>query len=560
MHRSALIVLLVLLPLAAVADSSYVYSREAHPAPGAHEPVKLPTPVEDYSTTMARLEAEGLLAGDRTPPPDPQVGDTWLWYIWDLGGMPVSDLLPCTVRGMGDHIYVVVEDSQWNVNIDQAAVDTIVEHFDNVSVGDFPDQGIWDLNTGHFGPPPDFDGLERIFFLYYEFNISADGYFWIYDQYPDGSQPWASNEADVIYLATDSGNCASDYLMAVGAHEFEHLIHFNQDENEDIWLDEGMGELAMWLFGNPDNISSFNTNPDNPLTAWGSSWADYIQTYLWTLYIYEQFGGQQVIWDTVHHPYNGINSYQTVITDLGYPDLIQDIFVNWTTANFLDEPAIYDGLYGYLGDTLPPFNPWRTLSTFPASGSGSVSDWAGEYIRILDGSDGSAPHITIDGSDIHDFRVKIIGRDVALPTVVVEMELDGSESGSYTFMEGASHDEVIVNVSSTTTAGTGSYSYGVELVPTDGPELPAFGVGLAAYPNPFNPATQFKVKLDRAGEVGIEIFDLAGRRVDGIASNRLDAGEHLIDWRPAQLPSGLYLARLMQDGESLATEKLVLMK
>ncbi len=560
MHRTVLLVLLAMLPLVAAADSSFTYLREAHPAPGAVEPIKLPTPVEDYSTTMARLEAEGLLDADRTPPPDPQVGDTWLWYIWDLGGMPVSDLLPCTVRGMGDHIYVVVEDSQWNVNIDQAAVDTIVEHFDNVSVGNFPDQGIWDLNTSHFGPPPDFDGLERIFFLYYEFNISADGYFWIYDQYPDGSQPWASNEADVIYLATDSGNCASDYLMAVGAHEFEHLIHFNQDQNEDIWLDEGMGELAMWLFGNPDHISSFNTNPDNPLTAWGSSWADYIQCYLWTLYIYEQFGGQPLIWDVMHHPYNGMISYETVIADHGYTDQIEDIFVNWTTANFLDEPAIYDGQYGYLGDTLPPFNPWRTVSTFPSNGSGSVSDWAGEYIRILDGSDGSAPHITIDGSDIHDFRVKIIGHDVALPTVVAEMELDASESGSYTFMEGASHDEVIVNVSSTTTAGTGSYTYGVELVPTDSPELPAYGVGLAAYPNPFNPATQFSVKLDRAGEVGIEIFDLAGRRVDGIPSAHLDAGEHLVDWRPAGLPSGVYMARMLRDGEALASQKLVLMK
>ncbi len=560
MLRNAIIFLIFLLPLVAAADSSYTMTRSAHPAPGAKEAIMLPSPVEDYESAMRRLEAEGWLDGDRTPPADPQLNDTWLWYIWDLGGMPVANLLPCTVRGLGNNIYVVVEDSQWNVNIDQADVDTIVDHFDNVSVGNFPDQGIWDLNTSHFGGPPNFDGLDRIFFLYYEFNISADGYFWVYDQFPDGSQPWASNEADVIYLATDSGNCASNYLMAVGAHEFEHLIHFNQDQNEESWLDEGMGELAMWLFGNPDNISSFNTNPDNSLVTWGSSWADYIQTYLWTLYIYEQFGGQQVIWDTVHNPINGMNSYQSVINNLGYVDEVEDIFNNWSVANYLDEPDIYSGQYGYQGDTLPAFSAWRYISTFPASGNGSVQDWASEYMRIVDGSDGAAPHITIDGSDIHDFRVTIMGVDMALPTVVVELELDASESVSYTFMEGAAHEEVVVSVASTTLTGTGSYTYAVESVPTDGPEIPSSARLFSAYPNPFNPATQFSVKLERSGEVGIEIFDLKGRRVDSIAKVHLDAGEHRIDWKAENLPSGVYMARLSRDGKLLSSQKLVLAK
>ena len=53
-----------------------------------------------------------------------------------------------------------------------------------------------------------------------------------------------------------------------------------------------MGELAMWLFGNPDNISSFNNNSDNSLTSWTGAWADYIKTYLFFLYIYEQYGGR----------------------------------------------------------------------------------------------------------------------------------------------------------------------------------------------------------------------------------------------------------------------------
>jgi len=44
------------------------------------------------------------------------------------------------------------------------------------------------------------------------------------------------------------------------AHEFEHMIHWNGDPNEEAWVDEGLAELAMWFYGNPDTISGFNTN------------------------------------------------------------------------------------------------------------------------------------------------------------------------------------------------------------------------------------------------------------------------------------------------------------
>ena len=90
-------------------------------------------------------EARGVLPCNHTPvgpPPNPTIGSTWDWYIWRLNGFPEADLKSCTIRGMGDHCYVVVEDTQWNVNIDQTQVDTIVNHFENVSIGSFPTQGI----------------------------------------------------------------------------------------------------------------------------------------------------------------------------------------------------------------------------------------------------------------------------------------------------------------------------------------------------------------------------------------------------------------------------------
>ena len=142
--------------------------------------------------------------------------------------------------------------------MDQAQVNTIVEAFENSSIGSFPTQGIWDLNTSHFGQPPDvLDGDPRVYLLYYDFDVNSDGFFWAFDQECDDVAQFRSNECDVVYLNCSDNDPAGDFLLAVLAHEFEHFIHHNQDPNEEAWVDEGLGELAMWLYGSPDPIVQF---------------------------------------------------------------------------------------------------------------------------------------------------------------------------------------------------------------------------------------------------------------------------------------------------------------
>jgi len=525
---------------------------------------KLPQPDEPYAETRARLEAAGLWAPNNSPmqsvPADPQLGDTWDWYIWDLGGMPVATLKPCTVRGMGENVFVIVDDDEWNVGgMNQAAVDRIVANFDNQSVGYFPDQGIWDLNTSHFGDPPNpLDGQDRIFLLYYRFNIAADGYFWAFDQYPDGSQAWASNEADVVYLATDNGDPGGDYMLGVAAHEFEHMIHFNTDQNEDTWADEGLAELAMWLFGHPDNISSFNTNPDNSLTNWGGAWADYIQTYLWTLYIYEQFGGQQVIWDVTHHPFNGMSGYQQVLVDLGYTVPIEAVFANWTIANYLDDPGLASGQYGYIGDSLPAFYPWRTHTDLPASGVATVQYWAGEYVRLTNMD--ATSFYTFNGTDTRDFLVNLIALDPALPTLVETLPLDELNDGTLTFAAGAGYDETIICVANVYPSAAGSYLYSVDLDVSPVPDLPGQEVTLRSWPNPFNPATELRFRLPTAGHARLLVHDSRGRLVAVLLEGRMAAGEHHFTWNAQGLPSGMYFASVEIDGTFAVVNKVSLIK
>jgi hypothetical protein len=551
--RGAVVVVIALLLLPTVAAAIDCPTRS------------LPRPAEDHATIRARLEAEGKWHRNGnpalSPPADPQVGDTWLWYVWDLRGYPVANLKPATVRGMGDHCYVVVDDEQWNVTMDQADVDRVVSHFDAVSVGQFPNEGIWDLDTSHFGAPPNnLDGLDRIFLFYYRFNIASDGFFWIYDQYPNGSQPFASNECDVIYMATDSGEPASDYMLAVTAHEFQHMIHFNQDEDEVLWVDEGMGELAMWLFGHPDTISGFNSQPDNSLLAWNSQWADYIKTYLWTLYVYEQYGGQPVIWDVVHNPANSLAGYQAALQSQGYPQTTSDVFRDWAVANYLDDTTVPDGQYGYAGDDLPNFNAFRTHTTFPASGTGNVQAHAADYLRLQNLT--GAPVVHFNGLDTRPFRLMLLARDATLPTLVRSFPLDAAQDGTYEFTDAAGYDEVVLAIANVSPTSTATYSYSVEeisLTPV-GDVVAASGTGFGAAPNPFNPRTEFTFTLARQSDVRLTVLDARGREVATLAAQEMPAGGHAIPWDATDAAAGVYVGRLVVDGRAAGACKVTIVK
>lgn len=89
---------------------------------------------------------------------------------------------------------------------------------------------------------------------------------------------------------------------------------------------------------------------------------------------------------------------------------------------------------------------------------------------------------------------------------------------------------------------------------------PAPTLRLDAHPNPFNPATRLSFALPTAGRATVAIFDIRGRRVDTLLDADTAAGRVTLDWRPENLPGGVYLALLRVDGEAVATEKLVLLK
>ena len=348
-----------------------------------------------------------------SPRPKNKVGDQRTFWTYDLSVMPPKWIqVPATCRGVGMFCYVFVADDQWEVNMDQADVSEVLYRF-NASTPGTPEKGIFRMDVDLFGPPPDeIDEDPRIYIFYSALGSYGgsifDGYFDPLNELTEEEarlQGGHSNEVEMFYMSCYPVDPTAPSTLSVLAHEFEHMIHWNMDRNESSWVDEGCAELAMFFYGVPDPITGFPNDPDNSLVVWDQEWADYIKSYLFTLYFYEQYGGEEGITALVAEPQNSVAGYEATLADLGFLIGFDDIFTGWTAANLLDDTTIGDGEYGYFGEELPTFySKWH--AGYPVTRrTGSTEHWACDYQRFSD--PGDIPRaFYFDGADDAAFRAK----------------------------------------------------------------------------------------------------------------------------------------------------------
>ncbi len=98
-----------------------------------------------------------------------------------------------------------------------------------------------------------------------------------------------------------------------------------------------------------------------------------------------------------------------------------------------------------------------------------------------------------------------------------------------------------------------------DLVTVDASPLPMALELLPAWPNPFNPVTHVAFVLPQAGQVRLEVFDLAGRRVSTLVNGSMAAGQHEALFDGGMLASGVYFSRLSA-GSEVRVGKLMLIK
>ena len=327
------------------------------------------------------------------------VGDRQEFFSMDFGTNE-QYTLSATLRAIGEFCYVFVEDSQWNRVVNGKTVDKVRRAFDD-STPAYPKRGIYQIETELFGNPPDVDGDDKIYLLLLDIRDSAvrgsgfvAGFFSPVDQHrgvlrhPELGVPIRSNERDLLYVDTDPLDAGGEEGLGVVAHELQHLIHWQHDRDEKVWVNEGCSDYAMFLCGyHPrGHVRHFENQPSVSLTDWPqasrSELAHYGAAYLWMLYLAEHYGGRATIATIVKDRKNGIAGISSALMSRGVMRSFSAIFADWKIANFVDDGGLADGRYGYQNQRLR-LHSRRTHSSYPVKVEGNqLNSYAADYITL----------------------------------------------------------------------------------------------------------------------------------------------------------------------------------
>ena len=101
-------------------------------------------------------------------------------------------------------------------------------------------------------------------------------------------------------------------------------------------------------------------------------------------------------------------------------------------------------------------------------------------------------------------------------------------------------------------------SIGISDVAVDDDAPAAFAVD-QNYPNPFNPTTTISFTNVEASNVSIDVFNVAGQKVDTIANEFKSAGSHSVTWDASGFSAGVYFYTV-KTGDFSKTMKMTLLK
>ncbi|MFX0170774.1 MAG: hypothetical protein ACFE9L_02530 [Candidatus Hodarchaeota archaeon] len=399
---------------------------------------------------------------------DPIIGDTRLFWVYNIRlstpTNPVYDEINATLRAKGQHnlIYTNLTNSQFSFSV----LDAINQSFE---------ESIYPSLTEFFGNPPDKDSDNKtiILFLDIDDGLTLPNYVAGFFDPTHQSDTTYSEKAEILHIDGIEGKpylSGGDYDVI--AHEFQHLIHYGNDNDEQVWLEEGASMFAEYLIGEDPFLpgSSYKVdlvnNPDVSLTYWDQPnspfiFANYGASYAFFLYLAEHYGGSSIIQDIVNETYNGITSIEQALSSQGYSGDFKEIFRNWTIANFICDTSFADGAYGYYNTTLnmnldvPPY----TQAPLPRT-TNSVPYWGTDYLEF-DYPSESPFVLEFQGDGSAGFLVSAILTNTSTPplnTEVVSIPISGSGFGNFsTKALGYSADSIVIVVSAYTKPPTPSF-------------------------------------------------------------------------------------------------------
>ncbi|MFX0084711.1 MAG: hypothetical protein ACFFAU_03475 [Candidatus Hodarchaeota archaeon] len=321
---------------------------------------------------------------------------------------------------------------------------TTVNHSQLLQLNYTFETSIFPILTMYFGLPPDIDNNSKIIILVYDIldGQSGDeyvaGFFQPLNQYFNSqlhpSQRY-SNEAEILFI---DQLAIEDYGTV--AHELQHLIHYEVDSDEEAWFDEGASMYSEFLaghdpFSNGGYQTYFELNPNVSLTYWdyynsqNFRLANYGASYAFYRYIAEKYGNISLIQQLINESENGITSIELVFTRLGYNFSFQEIFRNWTIANFLNNISLGEGWYGYCNLSLEMSIEESYNSLLIPRTENNASLWGTDYLQYNWSLD-TPFYLEFQGSNSSNFLLTVIlTNKTTFPRITKVIPVDISETG-----------------------------------------------------------------------------------------------------------------------------------
>ncbi len=258
----------------------------------------------------------------------------------------------------GTHCYIYLEQGEV---VDNAAgvIPTLLREFDNT---------IYSIVTTRFGsePNPGSDGDPKIYIVLTTMRQSPNpssgvaGYFRPANEY-SRTRYATSNQKEMFFVDIPQLNRDLAWSLRTLAHEFQHMIHWEQKmhrmgQEDDLWLNEAMSEAAeSYCYGvNASNAYVYANNTEDSLTGWSTTQftdsRDYASVGMWSQYIIDRIpdGGS---------PDNNVFARALRSTNLGRVSVgdglagtgksFFDVFFDWTLANLftgVGDPDLLDAI------------------------------------------------------------------------------------------------------------------------------------------------------------------------------------------------------------------------
>ncbi len=304
---------------------------------------------------------------------------------------------------------------------------------------------IYPTLTSNFGYEwkPGIDKDIRITILIHPMKEEAGGYFNAGDEYPKAQNP-KSNEREMIYLNADyiTTSLAKSFL----AHEFTHLITFNQKEKkqgveEEIWLNEARAEYVPTLLGYDSEyegsnlqrrVKSFLAEPSDSITEWQNTSTDYGSLNLFTQYLVEQYG-IEILTDSLKSKEVGIKSLNYALEKNDFDIDFSQVFTDWTIAVSANDCSLGEK-YCYENKNLKSLRIIPSINFLPLKGkstlgvSQTTKNWSGNWFKFIGGKEGTLK-IEFIGNPENLFKVPYFSKNISGEYSLSFFQLDEYQRG-----------------------------------------------------------------------------------------------------------------------------------